>query len=104
MRNDVESNLLGEFLRLRRVGDEHALGLVPQLVHGLLAGPGHGLIGGHHNTFDFRLVMQRLEGHDKLGGRAIRVGDDIFRRKTRHRVGVDLRHDKRHIRVVAPRR
>jgi hypothetical protein len=57
--NDVEGDLLGELggvLFLTR--DVHALGLVPQLVHAVLAGAGHGLVGRDHHALDLRAVMQ----------------------------------------------
>jgi hypothetical protein len=44
-------------------------------------------------------VVQRLERHDHLRGRAVRVGDDVLRRVALDRVGVHLRHDQRHVGV-----
>ncbi len=43
-------------------------GLVKQLVHGLLASAGDGLIGGHHHALDLRTLMQRLERQHHLDG------------------------------------
>jgi hypothetical protein len=60
MRYDVEGDLLGELFRLRRIGDEDALRLIPQLVHRFLAGSRHRLIGRHHDPLDASKVMQRL--------------------------------------------
>ncbi len=77
MGNAVEGDLLGELLRRRRVGDEDALGLVPQLIHGILAGAGHRLVGRHDHAAYARRVVQRLQRHDELGGGAIGIGDDV---------------------------
>ena len=92
MRNDVEGDLLGEFFGLRRLGDENALGLVPQLVHGLLTGAGDGLIGRDHHALDLGAVVQRLQHHDELGGRAIGIGDDVLLGETFDSVGIDFGH------------
>ena len=48
--------------------------------------------------------MQRLQRHDELRGRAVRIGDDVLLRKALDRVGVHFRHDQRHLGVVAPGR
>ena len=102
MRNDVEGDLLGEDLWLGRIGDEDALGLVPQLVHRFLARAGHRLIGGDDHALDLGEIVQRLQHHDELRGRAIRVGDDVLLGEARHGVGVHFRHDERNVGVVAP--
>ena len=70
---------LVNLLDLDRIGDEHGAGLAEQLVHRLLAGAGHRLIGGNHHPLDLGQVVQRLERHHQLGGRAIGIGDDAFR-------------------------
>ena len=95
---------LVNFLGVGRVGRENALGLVPQLVHRLLAGARHRLIGRHHHALDLGAVMQRLQHHHELGGRAIRIGDDVLLGESGHGVGIDLGHDERHVGVVAPER
>ena len=104
MRDHVEGDALGKLLALGLVHGEDRLGLREQLVHRLLAGARHRLVGRHHHALDPRLVVQRLERHDELRGRAVRVGDDALLAETRDRVGVDLRHDQRHVGVVAPAR
>ena len=76
--NDVEGDALGELLRLDRVGDEDRAGLREQLVHRLLAGAGDRLVGRDHHALDRGAVVQRLQRHDELGGRAVRVGDDVL--------------------------
>ena len=78
MRDDVEGDSLGELLRPRPIGDEHGARLLEQLVHGLLAGARDRLVGGHHDAPDRRRVVQRLQRHDQLRGRAVRVGDDVL--------------------------
>ncbi|MCY1298559.1 hypothetical protein D9M70_480500 [compost metagenome] len=50
------------------------------------------------------MVVQRLQRHDELGRRAIRVGDDVLLGEERDRVRVHFRHDQRHFGVVAPGR
>ena len=105
VRNAVEGDLLGELLGLDLpAGHVLALGLRPQLVHGVLAGAGDGLIGRDDDALDGRRVVQRLQRHDHLRGRAVRVGDDVLLGVAGHRVGVHLRHDQRHVQVVAPGR
>ena len=76
--NDVEGDALGELLRLDRIGDEDRPGLREQFVHRLLAGAGNRLIGRDHDPLDLGAVVQRLQRHDELGGRAVRVGDDVL--------------------------
>ena len=93
---------LVKILRLGRIGDEDALGLIPQFVHRLLAGARHRLIGGDDHALDLGEIVQRLQHHDELRGRAIRIGDDVLLGEARHGVGVHLRHDERHVGVVAP--
>jgi hypothetical protein len=79
MGNDVEGDLLGELLGVPFLtGDIHALGLVPQLIHAVLAGAGHGLVGGDDDALDLCAVMQRLQRHDHLRGGAVGVGDDVL--------------------------
>ena len=77
-------------------------GLREQFVHRVLAGAADRLISRHNHALDLRLVVQRLQRHDELRGRAIRVGDDVLLRKTLGGVGVDLRHDQRNVRIHAP--
>ena len=101
-RDDVEGDLFGELHRLRRAEDEHALGLVPELVHALLARAGHRLIGRDHGPLDSRLVMQGLQRHHQLGGGAVRVGDDVLDVGPGHGIRVHLRNDQGHVRVLAP--
>ena len=95
---------LGNFVAATSLSWIDRLGLREQLLHRLLAGAGHRLIGRDHDALDRRLVVQRLERDDELRGRAVRVGDDALLAEARDRVGVHLRHDQRHVRVVAPGR
>ena len=101
MRDRVEGDLLGELLRLHHVIHIDAAGLVEQLVHAGLARARSRLIGRHHDAAHAKGVVHRLQRHDELGGRAVRVGDDVapaIRRKCAFdRVGVHLRHDQRHV-------
>ena len=76
----------------------------PQLVHGVLAGAGDGLVGRHHHALDGGVVVQGLQRHHQLHGRAVGIGDDVLLGVAGHRVGVDLGHDQRHVLVVAPGR
>ena len=103
--NAVEGDLLGELLGLDLLARHVlALGLGPQLVHGVLAGAGDGLIGRHHHALDGGAVVQGLQRHHQLHGRAVGVGDDVLLGVAGHRVGVHLGHDQRHVLVVAPGR
>ena len=60
-----------------------------------------GLVGGHDDPLDPRQVVQRLERHHHLDGRAVGVGDDAAG-DVAQGVGVDLGDDQRHLGVHAP--
>src|SRR5690606_38781235 len=105
VRNDVEGDLLRELLRLDLLAwDVLALGLVPQLVHGLFAGARDGLVGRDDYALDRRVVVQRFQDDHHLCGRAVRVGNDILLAEVLHRLRIHLRHDQRHVLVVTPGR
>ena len=99
--NKVEGDALGELLRLDRIRHEHGASLLEQFVHRFLACARHRLIGRHHHALDRRLVVQGLQRHDELGGRAVRVGDDILLRESLRGLGIDLRHHQRHVGIHA---
>ncbi len=102
MGNDVEGDLLRVDLGLDLLaGHVDALGLVPELVHRLLAGAGDGLVGRDDDAGDARPVVDRLQRHHHLRGRAVGVGDDVLAGIARDRVRVHLGHDQRHLGVVA---
>ena len=69
---------LGNFFVLHVLQRIERLGLAVELVHAVLAGAGHGLVGGDDDALDRGAVVQRLQSHDELGGRAVRVGDDAL--------------------------
>ena len=108
MRNGVKRNLLGEMLGLYRIIHINAACLIEQFIHTSLAGTRCGLIGRHHDTPDCKCVMQRLQSHDKLCCRAVRVRNDIASvicpQRAVHRVSIHLRHDQRHIVIHAESR
>ena len=54
-----------------------------------------------HNPFDRRAVVQRLERHNHLRGRTVRVRDDVFLGIAQHSLWVHLWHDQRHVRIIA---
>ena len=76
MRDAVEGDFLGELLRRALFVHEGRLGVVEQLVHAFLAGARHRLVGRDDHALDLELVVQRLQRHHHLDGRAVRVGDD----------------------------
>ena len=86
-------------LGLVRIADEDVARLLEQLVHARLAGAGHRLVGRDDDALDLRRVVERLQRHDQLRGRAIRVGDDVLLAIAGDRFGVHLGHDQRHVRV-----
>ncbi len=45
--------------------------------------------------------MQRLQRHNHLGGRTVRVRDDHLFLIAKHRIGIHLWHDQWHIRIIA---
>ena len=104
MRDDVERDLLGELLRLHRVVDVDRAGLVEQFVHRGMARPGNRLVGRDDHPLDPGEVVQRLQRHDHLDRRAVRVGDDAALGALRDRLRIDLGHDQRHIRLHAEAR
>ena len=73
VRNDVEGDRLGEFLRRHRVVHVQRPRLRPQLVHPLLSRARHGLIRRDHHTLDAEFVVQRLEHQHHLDRRAVRL-------------------------------
>ena len=101
MRDDVEGDLLGEFHRLDRIGDEHRARLAEQFVHRVFARARHRLIGRHHHAFDLGLVMQRLERDDELRGGTIGIRDDALLDAV-ERGSIHLGHHQRHFAVHAP--
>ena len=99
--NGVEGDLLGEFLARDRLVVVDGAGLLEQLVHGVLARVRDGLIGRDHDALDRRQIMQRLERHDHLDGRAVGIGDDVALAKVGDGMRVDLGHDQRHLGIHA---
>ena len=77
-----------------------ALALVLQLLHGLHARTGHGLVGADHDALHAIGPMQRRQRHHQLDGAAVRVRDDAL--VTGQGVRIDLRYHERHVRVHAP--
>ena len=74
----LKAMCLGNFFGSIVVDDEDGLGLREQLVHRLLAGARDRLVGRDHDALDPRHVVQRLQRHDHLDGRAVRIGDDAL--------------------------
>ena len=66
------------------------------------------MIGRHHDAADFCYIMQRLQGHYQLCRRAIGIGNDVLANIARHvfaeHMGIDLRHNQRHFRIITPER
>ena len=85
--------------RLVGIADEDVAALLEQLVHARLAGAGDRLVGRDDHALDRRRVVQRLQRHHHLRGRAIGVGDDVLASIAVDRVGIHLGHDQRHVRV-----
>ena len=86
------------------VADEDVAALLEQLVHARLAGARDRLVGGDDHALDRRGVVQRLQRHDHLRGRAVGVGDDVLGPIAVDRLGVHLGHDQRHVGVHAVER
>ena len=102
MRDDVERDLLLELVDRhirRRVVDR--LGLIPKLVDPFLARAADRLVGADDHPLDRRAIVQRLQRHDHLRGRAVGVGDDIAVLHHLDRLRVHLRHDQRNVRLIA---
>ena len=63
---------LGNFFFLDVLQRVERLGLAVELVHAVLAGAGDRLVGRDDHALDRGVVVQGLQGHDELRGRAIR--------------------------------
>ncbi len=85
--------------RLGAVADEDVAALLEQFVHPRLAGAGDRLVGGDDDAPDRRGVVQRLQRHHHLRGRAIGIGDDVALAIAVDRLGIHLGHDQRHVRI-----
>ncbi len=80
------------------------LGLLLELVHAFLARAGDRLIGRDHHALHRRPVVQGLQRHHELDRGTVRIGDDVLLLEAVDRRGVHLRHDERHVGIVAPGR
>ena len=101
MRDAVEGDLLGELFLLDGIVDIDPAGLVEELVHRLAAGAGDRLIGRDDDALDAREIVQRLQRHHHLDGRAIGIGDDAALLELPDRLRIDLGHHERHVLVHA---
>ena len=81
---------------------QQRVGLVEQLVDRAPAGARDRLVGGDDQALDPSLVVERLQRHDHLHRRAVRVGDDPA--VLGERLGVDLADDERNVVLHAPAR
>ena len=99
MRNDVEGDLLREFHRLDLIAHENGAALLEQFVHSRLPRAGHRLVRRNDHPLDRRRIVQRLQRHDQLRGRAVRIGDDVTLFVVVDRFGIDLGHDQRNVRI-----
>ena len=81
------------------IADEDVARLLEQFVHPGLARARDRLIGRDDDALDLRRIVQRLQRHHQLRGRAVRVGDDVLLAIAGDRLGVHLGHDQRHVRV-----
>ncbi len=104
VRDHVERDLLGEFLGVGLVADEDVARLFEQLVHAVLPRARHRLIGGDDDARDLRRVVDRLQCHDHLRGRAVGIGDDVACLVPVDRLRVHFGHDQRHVGVHAVER
>ncbi len=102
MRDEVEADLLDELLRRLVAHAIDGLGLVPQLVHAFLAGAADRLVGRNDDALDHGGVVQGLQHQHQLGGRAVRIGDDVLLLGVPDGVRIHFRHDQRHVRIHAP--
>ena len=66
-----------------------------------LPAPGDRLVGRHHHALDRGRVVEGLQGDHELRRGAVRVGDDVELGEAVDRLRVHLRHDQRHVLVVA---
>ena len=71
-----------------------------QLVDRLLAAARHRLVGRDVDALDLRGVVQRLQRHQHLHGRAVRVGDDVVLAVAGDRVRIHLGHHQRNVVLV----
>ena len=101
LRDAVEGDgVLESLCTCSRLPSRWALAAFDEILLSLHAGPAGGLIGADDHALDLRRVVQRLERHGHLRGRAVRAGDDPLRVEGVLRI--DLRDDERDILVHAP--
>ena len=95
--NTIEGNLVWKFLHLQFLPVIKGGDLLAQFLHRLSAGPGHRLIGRHHHPLDARRIVNRLERHDHLDGRAIWIGNDTAIFIVCDLLRIDFGHDQRDV-------
>ena len=110
MRDGVEGDLVRINLRLAAelrgvpgaVFGRPFAGLLRELLDGLRAGAGDGLVAGGKDALHAKGLMQRIQRHQRDGGGAVRVCDDAL--MALHVRGVDFRHHERDFRVLTEER
>ena len=101
MRQHVEGDLMRIYFQRHRLLVDDLADLTFEFFQRLRACAGHGLIAGGKNPFHAERLMQWIQRHERDGCGAIRIGEDAF--VFLHVSGIDLRHDERHVRVLAER-
>ncbi len=102
LRDAVERYALGHRPRRpRRPAAHERDALLGKLFDRFAAGSGDGLVGRHLDALDAHGVVDGLEGHDELDGRAVGISDDAALVVLPERVQVDLRDDEGDVLVVA---
>jgi hypothetical protein len=90
---------LVNFLAARPDRDEDRAALLEQFVHARLARARNRLVGRDDHPLDLRRIVQRLQRHHHLRGRAVGIGDDVAGLVAVNRIGIHFGHDQRHVRV-----
>ena len=79
LRDEVESQLVGELLHGDGLAGQHLAVLLIEFLHGGGAGTAGGLVGGDVHHLDVAQLLDGFQGYDHLDGRAVGVGDDAAR-------------------------
>src|ERR1019366_753791 len=85
---------------LKPIQDAVGIARINVATYQAVSGTGHRLISRHIDTRDAYRVLDRLEYHQHLDGRAVRIGDDAAIFVLRDGVRIHLRHHQRNIAVV----
>ena len=98
LRDQVVGQLVEEFLHHRLLSLRQLHVLRPQLIHGLCTRTTGRLVGRHMHTPNVRQFLNRIQRHNHLNRRTVRVGNDTLR-TFECILRVDFGHYQRNVRI-----